>query len=260
MRTLATALFSLGLFAGAAAVGQVPKEGANTMSTPEDVRAVAPALESYVQKFVVDDLWKRPGLSRRDRGIVTVAALIARDQTVELPHYLVLALDSGVKPSEISEIITHLAFYTGWANAMDAIPAARDVFKSRNIGADQLPPASGPQLPLDEAAEKQRATRVGEQFGQITPSLVQFTTDALFRDLWLRPALAPRDRSLVTVSALIATGQVAQITYHMNRAMDNGLTREEAGEVLGHLAFYAGWPNAFSAAPVIKDVIEKRSK
>jgi 4-carboxymuconolactone decarboxylase len=254
---LAAALFSFCLFAGGSAVaGQASTEGAKTMSKPEDVRAVAPALEGYAQRFVQGDLWKRPGLSPRDRSIVTIAALIARDQTVELPYYLGLALDNGVKPSEISEIITHLAFYTGWANAIDATPAANEVFKSRNIGADQLPPASGPQLQLDEAAEKQRATRVGEQFWQITPSLVQYTTDVLFRDLWLR--LAPRDRSLVTVSALIATGQVAQITYHLNRAMDNGLTRDEAGEVLGHLAFYAGWPNAFSAAPVVKDVIEKR--
>jgi 4-carboxymuconolactone decarboxylase len=165
-----------------------------------------------------------------------------------------------VKPAELSEIITHLAFYTGWANAMDAVAAAKDVFKSRNIGADQLPPTSGPQLPLDEAAEAQRATRVGEQFVKTTPSLVQYTTNVLFRDLWLRPGLAPRDRSLVTVSALIATGQVAQITYHLNRAMDNGLTKEEAGEVLGHLAFYAGWPNAFSAAPVVKEVVEKRPR
>ncbi|MGX1166357.1 4-carboxymuconolactone decarboxylase [Bradyrhizobium sp. USDA 372] len=258
MRMLAATLFSFCLFARAAAAGQPSIEGANAILKPEDVRAVAPALEGYAQKFVAGDLWNRPGLSRRDRSIVTVAALIARDRTVELPYYLALALDNGVKPSEISEIITHLAFYTGWANAMDAIPPTRAVFRNRNIGADQLPPASGPQLPLDEAAEKQRATRVGEEFGQVTPSLVQYTTDVLFRDLWLRPALAPRDRSLVTVSALIATGQVAQITYHLNRAMDNGLTREEAGEVLGHLAFYAGWPNAFSAAPVIKGVIEKR--
>lgn len=229
------------------------------MSKSDDVNAVAPALENYAQKVVQGDLWKRAGLSPQDRSIVTLAALVARDQTIELPYYLGLALDNGVKPAEISEIITHLAFYTGWANAMHAIPAAKDVFKSRNIGAAQLPPASGPQLPLDEAAETQRATRVGEQFGKITPSLVQYTNDVLFRDLWLRPGLAPRDRSLVTVSALIATGQVAQITYHLTRAMDNGLTRDEAGEVLGHLAFYAGWSNAFSAAPVVKDVVEKRS-
>lgn len=260
MRMLAAILCSIYLALGGAAAEQAPIEGANPMSKSEDVRTVAPALQKYAQEVLMGDLWKRPGLSPRDRSIVTVAALIARDQTVELPYYLGLALDNGVKPAEISEIITHLAFYTGWANAMDAIPAARDVFKSRGIGTDQLPPASGPQLPLDEAAEKQRAIRVGEQFGQITPSLVQYTTDVLFRDLWLRPDLAPRDRSLVTVSALVATGQVAQITYHLNRAMDNGLTREEAGEVLGHLAFYAGWPNAFSAAPVVKDVIEKRQR
>jgi 4-carboxymuconolactone decarboxylase len=261
MRLLAATLFSICLFVGVAAAGeQATFQGANPMSKSDDVRAVAPALENYAQKVVLGDLWKRPGLSPRDRSIVTVAALIARDQTVELPYYLGLALDNGVKPSEISEIVTHLAFYTGWANAMDAIPAARDVFKSRNIGADQLPQVSPPQLPLDEAAEKQRAMRVGEQFGQITPGLVQYTTDVLFRDLWLRPDLAPRDRSLVTVSALVATGQVAQIAYHLNRAMDNGLKANEAGEMLGHLAFYAGWPHAFSAAPVFKDVIEKRPR
>jgi 4-carboxymuconolactone decarboxylase len=261
MRTVAATLLSLGLIVGSAtATEQAATPGADPMSKLEDVRAVAPALEMYEQKFLVGDLWKRAGLFPRDRSVVTVAALIARSQTVELPHYLALALDNGVKPAEISEIITHLAFYSGWANAMAAIPAARQVFRSRNIGTDQLPSASGSPLPLDETAEKQRATRVGEQFGQITPSLVQYTTDALFRDLWLRPGLAPRDRSLVTVSALIATGQVAQITYHLNRAMDNGLTQEEAGEVLGHLAFYAGWPNAFSAAPIVKDVIEKRPR
>ena len=68
---------------------------------------------------------------------------------------------------------------------------------------------------------------------------------------------APRDRSLVTVSALIATGQVAQIPYHLNRAMDHGLTQLQAAEVITHLAFYVGWPNAFSALPVAKDVFEK---
>jgi 4-carboxymuconolactone decarboxylase len=91
-----------------------------------------------------------------------------------------------------------------------------------------------------------------------SPGIVQYTTDVLFHGLWLRPDLAPRDRSLVTVSALFTSGQVAQITYHLNRAMDNALTQEQAGEVVTHLAFYAGSPNAFSALPVVKDGFEKR--
>jgi len=174
----------------------------------EDVRAVVPALDRYAQGAVLGDLWKRSGLSSRDRSIITVAALIARNQIAEQPYYFNLALDNGVKPSELSEIITHLAFYSGWANAISAVRIAKDLFNTRNIGSDQLPPASGPLLPLDEAAEVQRATRVGQQFGNVAPGLVQFkyTTDVLFRDLWLRPGLAPRDRSLITVSALIATG------------------------------------------------------
>ena len=92
----------------------------------------------------------------------------------------------------------------------------------------------------------------------VSPGVVQYTGDVLFNDLWLRPALAPRDRSMVTVSSLIANGQVAQMPYHLNRAMDNGLTQTEAGEMLAHLAFYAGWPNVFSAIPVAKTVFESR--
>jgi 4-carboxymuconolactone decarboxylase len=197
-------------------------------------------------------------LTPRDRSIVTIAALIARNQTIEMPCYFNLALDNGAKPREISEIITHLAFYAGWANAMSAIVVAKDVFAGRKIGTDQLPPASPALLPLDKEGEAKRAAAVEQQFGDVAPGIVQYTTDVLFRDLWLRPDLAPRDRSLVTVSALIANGQVAQISYHLNRAMDNGLTQTQAAEVVTQLAFYAGWPNAFSALPVVKDVFEKR--
>ncbi len=84
----------------------------------DDARIIAPALEKYTEGKLLGEVWKRPGLSPRDRSIVTIAALIARNQTIEMPFYLNLALDSGVKPREISELITHLAFYSGWANAM----------------------------------------------------------------------------------------------------------------------------------------------
>ncbi len=226
--------------------------------TYDDVRSVSPALEHYTRGPLLEGLWKRPELSPRDRSVVTVAALIARLQTVEMPFHFAMALDNGVKPAELSEIITHLAFYSGWPNAMSAVAVAKDTFQRRGIGMDQLPPARDKLLPLNEEAEKQRATQVSNNFGAVSPGLVQNTTDLLFRELWLRPALAPRDRSLVTVSALIGAGQVAQLPYHLNRAMDNGLTQPEASEVVTHLAFYAGWPNAFSALPLVKDVFEKR--
>jgi 4-carboxymuconolactone decarboxylase len=226
----------------------------------EVLRAVSPGLEQYRERRVSGDLWQRPGLRPRDRSIVTVAALIARDQTTELASHIDLALEHGVTPRELVELITHLAFYSGWGNAMAAVRVVHEVFEPRGVGPQDLPPASPQLLPLDEAAEAKRAAHVEQQMGAIVPALVRDTTDVLFRDLWLRPDLAPRDRSLVTVSALIASGHVAQMPFHLNRAMDNGLTRSEVAEAIAHLAYYAGWPNAMSAVPVAKDVFDKRAQ
>ena len=257
MNRFAAMITSFSLFASSMAYAEQTKMPS---SISADVQTVAPALAKYAQDRVFGDVWKRPGLSPRDRSIVTFAALIARAQTTEMPFYLNLALDNGVKPQEISEIITHLAFYSGWGNAMSAVAVAKDVFAARKIAADQLSPPSPTLLPLNEAAEALREKRVGEQFGEVFPGVTQYTTDVLFRDLWLRPALAPRDRSLVTVSALIASGQFAQLTGHLNIGMNNGLTQTEITEAVTHLAFYVGWPNVFSAMPVAKDVFEKRPR
>jgi 4-carboxymuconolactone decarboxylase len=258
MKRLAATLASLSLIASASAQAD-PTKAAPGSPTPDHVRTVAPALEKYAQG-PVSDLWKRPGLAPRDRSIVTLAALVARNQAIEMPRHLALAIDNGVEPREISEIVTHLAFYAGWPNAMAAVAAAKDVFAERGIGPDRLPAATPSPLPIDQAWETNRERRVGEQFGAVFPGMVQATTDVLFRDLWLRPDLAPRDRSLVTVSALIANGQVAQLPTHLNKAMDNGLTQGEAAEAIAHLAFYVGWPNVFSAMPVAKEVFEKRPR
>lgn len=259
MRILAVTVASLSLFTGVPVQADPSTAALSAGPMLDGVRAVAPALERYAQG-PLDDVWRRVGLAPRDRSIVTLTAMVARNQTITMASHVDLALDHGVKPREISEIITHLAFYVGWPNAMAAVAITKDVFAKRNIGLDQLPPASPALLPLDAAGEAQRATRVGQQFGAVAPGVVQYTTDVLFRDLWLRPDLAPRDRSLVTISALIAAGQVAQLAGHLNRAMDNGLTQVQAAEAITHLAFYAGWPNVFSALPIAKDVFEKRPR
>jgi len=259
MKLMAVVIAALTLVSTTVFQGQHTPTGRKSkpMQTNNDITMIAPGLEKYAQGPLAE-LWKRPGLTPRDRSIVTISALIARNQTIEMPYYFNLALDNGVKPRELSEIITHLAFYAGWENAMSAVAVAKIVFADRKIETDQLPAASPSPLPLNKDAEAKRATNVEQQFGNVAPGVVQYTTDVLFGDLWLRPDLAPRDRSLVTVSSLIANGQVAQIPYHLNRAMDNGLTQTQAAEMITQLAFYAGWPNAFSALPVVRDVFEKR--
>ncbi len=163
MKVFAAAIASLSLMASSMAQTPAPSV------TPDDIRMVAPALEKYAQTRIFGELWKRPDLSPRDRSLVTVAALIARNQTIEMPPHFNLALDNGVKPSELSEVITHLAFYSGWGNAMSAVAVGKDVFVKRKIASDQLAPVSPKLLPLDEAAEAQRATRVAQDVGPVAP-------------------------------------------------------------------------------------------
>src|SRR3954468_8588328 len=170
MKFLAAAFASLFVSAASSAQAEQPNIAGRRLS-PEAVRSVAPALEKYTQERLYGEVWKRPGLSPRDRSIVTVAVLIARDLTLPMNYYFGRALDNGVKPRELSEIITHLAFYSGWANAFAAIGPAKDVFAERGIRQDQVPAASPTLLPLNEAAEADRAARVGAQFGSVAPGL-----------------------------------------------------------------------------------------
>src|SRR5256886_13923682 len=150
MKLLAATIASLSLIASSSAQADQTKAAPSSkpMLTLEDARMVAPALEKYTQDRLLGDVWKRPGLEPRDRSIITLAALIARNQTIEMPYHFKLALDNGVKPREISEIITHLAFYAGWANAMSAAAVAKDVFAAPNIDAEQLPPVPASPLPF----------------------------------------------------------------------------------------------------------------
>lgn len=94
-----------------------------------------------------------------------------------------------------------------------------------------------------------------KMFGGFAPGLVTFTDEVLFGQVWARPDLSPRDRSLVTVAALTAGGNTEQLTYHLGLARRNGVTETELVEAITHLAFYAGWPRAMSAMAVAQQVL-----
>jgi 4-carboxymuconolactone decarboxylase len=107
MKLLCSIIGSLALIASSVQAQETDAKSKSVLSR-EDVRVVSPALDRYTHDRLLGEVWKRPGPSPRDRSVVTIAALIARNQTVEMPYHFNLALDNGVKPREISEIITHL--------------------------------------------------------------------------------------------------------------------------------------------------------
>jgi 4-carboxymuconolactone decarboxylase len=106
-------------------------------------------------------------------------------------------------------------------------------------------------------SEPTKQTVAQQLVGDFAPKLAELTDDVLFGDVWARAELSPRDRSLVTVAALIANGNTEQLTGHLRRAQENGISEAELAEVMTQLAFYAGWPRAMSAVRVAKEVFKK---
>src|ERR1700685_448218 len=97
----------------------------------------------------------------------------------------------------------------------------------------------------------------GNPFTDIAPALADYTEKVLFGDVWKRPGLSPRDRSLITVATLVALYRTNELPFHIKRALENGVTRNEIAELITHLAFYAGWPTASSAVTIARKVFEE---
>ena len=102
-----------------------------------------------------------------------------------------------------------------------------------------------------------KPTPAQQLIGDFAPKLVELTDDVLFGDVWERPGLSKRDRSLVNVAALVALYRTQQLPGHLSRAIDNGLTEDELTEAITHLAFYAGWPSAMTAIVIAKNLFEQ---
>ena len=101
---------------------------------------------------------------------------------------------------------------------------------------------------------KAAPTNRRERIRPVVPKLVELTEKLVYDDVWERPGLSKRDRSLITIAALVATYRPEQLVGHLNRGLANGLTQEEISEAITHLAIYAGWPAAMTAAQIATDV------
>ena len=113
--------------------------------------------------------------------------------------------------------------------------------------------------PITQHSERQDkpASAAAKLLGDFAPKLVQLTEDVLFADVWEREELSKRDRSLITVAALVALNRPDQLRFHLTRAVENGVRAEELIEAITHLAFYSGWPNAMTAMTIAKELLSK---
>ena len=202
---------------------------------------LVPGMAVYTDEVLFKEVWPGAELSQRDRSLVVISVLIATHKPALLQGHLARALDNGVTPVEASGVLTHLAFYAGWPNAVSALAVYDQVYTSRNVDFGALQ-STAPERPPAVATPS-----VNSQLRTVAPDFAELTERVVENDLWQRSDLSVRDRSLVTIATLAAMGDAELLNPYLRRAVEAGLTRDEIAAALTHLAFYAGWGKATAA-------------
>ncbi len=215
------------------------------------------ALGSFALDFVMGDIWSREQLSRRDRNLIVLAMLGALHQTNQLAYYVPGGLNHGLTPVEIREIMTHLAAYAGFPRALDAMAETNRILEElghgsgeqglsgserfsnaerRARGAEVMGRLSGNDAPDPDAVLAAMAGKLGP--------LGEYGIDFAFGEVWARPQLSRRDRSLLVVSVLTALGRGDELDIHVPAALRHGVTKVELQDLMLTAFAYAGAPLA----------------
>ncbi len=216
------------------------------------------ALGSFALNTGAGEIWSRPGLARRDRSLVVISFLTALGREIELPSHIAGGLNHGLSRDEIDEIMVQISAYAGVPFALAGAGFVAQVFAQQDGTAERTtPPAPAEQkdpekrradgldvlrtlLGLADMDGKAIETAIIEQQGDMG----QLVMDFAFGDVWSRPQLSRRDRSLVVISVLTALSAMHELEVHLRGALNHGVTREEIEEVMIMMILYGGFPRA----------------
>ena len=219
----------------------------------------------------VGEMWDRPGLNRRDRSLMIIAVLAAQARDEELELHTKVGLRHGLARNEIEEINLHIAAYAGFPAAM-AASRRMDAALREAEGVEQI---EG-RAPADHLSDAERLARAADVRASMTGGRAdpdpQADLEALrghlgelgdwamkwaFGEIWSRPQLSRRDRSLVVIAILVALGQEAELIFHVRAGLNHELTRDEIREVMTHLCLYAGFPRAVQGMRTAMEVFAR---
>lgn len=215
---------------------------------------------------VVGAMWSRPELSRRDRSLLVISVLAAQARDEELVAHTRIGLRNGLTPAEIEEILLHVAAYAGFPAAMAASRRIDEALREAQ-GVERLAERAPAEAKSDAERDRDAAdvlrtiagaageiepaqglARMQELLGPVGVTAYRFA----FGDVWSRPQLSRRDRSIVVISILVNLGCTAELDVHAPAGLRHGLTRVEIEEIVNHLALYAGVPRAVEAIRAVR--------
>ncbi len=219
------------------------------------------SLGSYVTDFCLGEIWTRPGLARRERSLVVITILTTLNQLNQLRSHVQGGINHGLTRAEIEEVFVQLAGYAGFPRAIDGMTTAHEAIAALQ-GVKQLEP-SPPAARLDDAersaaaretmsrlSHNQPADRIGVDMGDFTGAAGRFA----FGELWARPELTRRERSLVVCATLTTQARPSELRFHLQGALNHGATLLELEELMVTAIGYVGFPTAVEGFRALREV------
>jgi 4-carboxymuconolactone decarboxylase len=219
------------------------------------------ALGSFVVDFALGEVWSRPGLSRRDRSLITISVLATLNQLNQLRGHVQGGIRHGLTRTEIEETCLQLAAYAGFPRAIDAMNTVREALAE--MGAAAASGAASAAIGLDDDQRDAAAAAVATTLFKDQP--VSFEEQPLgpFREtagrfvmgeVWAREALSRRDRSIVVCASLAAQDMPSELRFHLRGARNHGVTGDELEELMAMICVYAGFPRGVQGFHALRDV------
>ena len=224
---------------------------------------MAPDLERIAGEFLFGSVWNRPALKDKQREMITLTCLTVLKRDNQTRRHLSNALNLGLTPIEIVEVLMHSMFYSGVPATLDALAIAKEVFEQRGIDYTPQQVFDSTETP-DELYNRGVARRIEYMgppasggLGPVTQAEREFgrlTAEYYWGSIWTRPGLTLPERSICTMAALTALGRESQLASHIRGGLNVGLTQEEIVEVFIHATFYCGLPFVRSAIDLANEI------
>ena len=228
---------------------------------------LVPGMGGWVTASLFGEVWGRPGLPKKIRSIATMTALTVTGKEPQLKGHIGYGLNLGWTKDEICEMFLHLVFYAGLPSTLNALSVARTVFEERGLmddgpGEAEVGESTAERIAkgnevLEEVTLGNPEEASGAEYGLVS-GMEEWVTASLFGDIWGRPGLEKKVRSMATMSALCVLGRLPQLKGHVAWALNLGWSREEIGELFLHLVYYCGLPACLNALGVAKEVFDER--
>lgn len=234
---------------------------------------ISPELGTFIIEYAFGDIYSREALDLQSKEIAVVAALTAMGNAQpQLKVHINGALNTKSSINEVKEVILQMSVYSGFPSSINAMNALREVLEDRRIkgirdkvgespfrnnGVTRLELGKQELSKLDDTQVK----NLENAYSDFSPELVQYVLEYGYGDIFSRDNLSKKHRQIATIAALAATGNAqSQLRFHINGALNIGVTEEEVKEVMLLMSVYAGFPSAINGINALKDVLDRRNK